>query len=175
VAGAATGVVIMLTAAPASAHAELESITPGQKSVQTASPREVTLTFNEPVNRRFTVIKVTGPGGAAVGSGAPTVDRDVVRQPLAPLSQPGSYQVAYRTVSVDGHIISGSRTFTFQPEIADTPTPSVQAAPPAVPVAAQTPQNSSEFLGTQLALGGVIVALLTGAVLTFRRSRHHDA
>jgi methionine-rich copper-binding protein CopC len=176
VAGAATGVVIMLTAAPASAHAELESITPGQKSVQTASPREVTLTFNEPVNRRFTVIKVTGPGGAAVGSGAPAVNRDVVRQPLVALSQAGRYRVAYRTVSVDGHIVSGSREFTFRPSAARTPAAPVEPAPSAVPVAARTPQNSSsEVLGTQLALGGVAVALVAGAVLTIRRSRHRDA
>jgi hypothetical protein len=43
-------------------------------------------------------------------------------------------------------------------------------------VAAQTPQNSSsESLGTRLALGGVTIALLTGAMLTIRRSRRRDA
>lgn len=175
--GVATGVMIMLGAAPASAHAELESMTPGQKSVQTAPPREVTLTFDEPVNRRFTVIRVTGPAGATVSSGAPTVDRDVVHQQLVPLSKPGRYQVAYRTVSVDGHIVSGSREFTFRPAVASTPTASVQAAPPAPPVAAAAPQQdpSSERFGIQLALGGVAVALLAGVALTVRRARHHDA
>jgi methionine-rich copper-binding protein CopC len=174
--GAATGVMIMLAAAPASAHAELESITPGQKSVQTAPPREVRLTFDEPVNRRFTVIKVTGPAGAAVASGVPTVDREVVRQPLVPLSQPGRYQVAYRTVSVDGHIVSGSREFTFRPDPASTTRASGQAAPPAPPVTAAAPQQdpSSERFGIQLALGGVAVALLAGVALTIRRARHRD-
>jgi methionine-rich copper-binding protein CopC len=173
--GGASSMMIMLAATPADAHAALTSITPGDKSVQKAPPREVKLTFNEPVNRRFTVIKVTGPAGAAVSTGAPTVDRDVVRQPLVPLSQPGRYRVAYRTVSVDGHVVSGSREFTFRSAAASTRTDSVQTAPPARPVAASASQHQSGPLGTQLALGGVTVALLSGTALTIRRARNRDA
>ena len=176
--GAATCLMIMIAATPANAHAALTSITPGDQSVQKAPPREVKLTFNEPVNRRFTVIKVTDPAGAAVSTGDPTVDRDVVRQPLAPLSQPGRYRVAYRTVSVDGHIVSGSREFTFRPAAVSTPTApaSVQPAPRTTLAAASAPQQESSAgtFGIQLALGGVTVALLSGAVLTIRRTRHRD-
>jgi methionine-rich copper-binding protein CopC len=166
---------IMLAAAPASAHAELESMTPGPKSVQRTTPREVKLTFDEPVNRRFTVIRVTGPAGAAVGSGFPTVEGGVVRQPLLPLTQPGRYQVAYRTVSVDGHIVSGSREFTFKPDPASTKKPSVQAVAPAIALAETPPsESSSGLLGIQLTLGAVTLALLSGVVLTIRRARHRD-
>lgn len=172
--GAATCMMIMLAATPADAHAALTSITPGDKSVQKAPPSEVKLTFNEPVNRRFTVIRVTGPAGAAVSMGAPAVDRAVVRQPLVPLSKSGRYRIAYRTVSVDGHIISGSREFTFRAAAAGNRTESVQTAPPVTPVAASAPQQSGPF-GIQLALGGVTVALLSGTVLTIRRARNRDA
>ncbi|GAA3194135.1 hypothetical protein GCM10010468_03790 [Actinocorallia longicatena] len=148
-------------------------MTPGQKSVLTDAPGEVRLTFSEPLKRRFTVIRVTGPAGAVVSAGAPEIDRGVARQPLVPLSRAGRYLVAFRTVSVDGHIVSGSREFTFRPAAGKTP---AQAAPAVTQVAATTsrPETSSEPIGAQLALGAVAVALVSGTVLTVRRTRRRD-
>ncbi|MFI0448860.1 copper resistance protein CopC [Actinomadura sp. 6N118] len=177
----AAAVTVPLVATSADAHAELKSITPEHKSVQTASPNQVVLTFNQPVNSRFTVIRVTGPGGARTDSGSALVGREVVRQGLMPLTKPGTYQVAYRTVSVDGHVISGAREFTFKPG----PSPAGSVAPQAsaasgpagsaaTPTQAQRPgeQSSSGLSWGLILLGAVGAAVVAAAAVAFRRGRH---
>jgi methionine-rich copper-binding protein CopC len=187
---AAAGGMVLLTAAPASAHARLKSITPVHKSVQAAAPAEVVLTFNEPVNRRYTEIKVTGPGRADVGAGEPRVERAVVRRRLGPLPAPGRYVVAYRTVSVDGHVVAGEREFTYRP--AGTPAPAApgspgaaESGPPAGQAAGGGPargayDDAEAGAGERgpagapwglIALGGAAVALGAGAAVAVRRGR----
>lgn len=175
----------LVPAAPAAAHATLKRISPRHGSVQTSMPTVVELTFDQPVSRRFTVVKVTGSAKAQAASGAPAVDGAVVRQPLRPLSRPGRYQVAYRTVSVDGHVISGSRQFVFKPPAGGTP-PAAPAAPagtsvstPAAsdpgPAPAASDRRSEEASGPSwalVALGGVAVALTAAIVMAVRRGRH---
>lgn len=182
----AAGALVIGSAGPAAAHARLKSITPEHDSVQTATPSEVVLTFNERINRRYTEIRVTGPGDAAVTSGEPATSGPKVRQRLKPLPKPGRYTVAYRTVSVDGHVISGSRKFTYRPAASPPATPvpgaagSGQAgqpdqADPAGQGAAGSEQpggeTSEQSPWVLVALGAVAAALVTGAVLAVRRGR----
>ncbi|WP_192809439.1 copper resistance CopC family protein [Actinomadura rudentiformis] len=171
----AAAATVPLVAPSADAHAELKSITPEHKSVQTASPNQVVLTFNQPVNSQFTVIRVTGPDGARADSGSALVGRAVVRQGLMPLTKPGAYQVAYRTVSVDGHVISGAREFTFKPGPV-APQPSAASAPAgSVPTPTQTQrpgeQSSSGFSWGLILLGAVGAAVVAAAAMSFRRGR----
>lgn len=182
--GIAASGAMVLWAPPAAAHARLKSIDPAHKSVQTTMPTEVVLTFSEPPNRRYTEIRVTGPGGAVVGSGAPEVRDDRAILKLRPLPEAGRYTVAYRTVSVDGHPISGEREFTYRPAegesatltagptaaVSPIPTPSAGADQPGLaPRDAADEQGGSPWVIVALLV--VAAALVTGAAVTIRRGR----
>ncbi len=113
-------------AAPASAHADLVSVSPEDGSSLTAAPPEVTLTFSDTINTEFAKVTVNAEDGTSVTSGAPSVDGAVVTQRLVSSMGGGTYTVAYRVVSEDGHPVSGSSTFSVdspgpEGEVASTP------------------------------------------------------
>ncbi|MBX6358415.1 MAG: copper resistance protein CopC, partial [Micromonosporaceae bacterium] len=113
VASVAAGVAMLGAPAPAAAHTVLLGTTPAEGSVVTTVTTEVTLTFSEPVRAQFTTVAVTGPGGRAYGNGDLSVRDNVVHQPVHPMGS-GAYEVAWRVVSLDGHPVSGTFSFTVQ-------------------------------------------------------------
>nr|WP_301539721.1 copper resistance CopC family protein [Nocardioides sp. zg-DK7169] len=99
--------------APAWAHAALVSSDPGDGDRVETLPDEVALEFNEPIADPAYVV-VTAPDGVRVNSGDAVVDGTRVTQDLDAqgLALPaGSYTLAYRVVSADGHPVSGEQTF----------------------------------------------------------------
>ena len=110
--GAAT-VVLVVVAAPASAHTVLVKITPLAGAELTTEPTEVVLEFDEPVNSTFATVVVSTAGGVSVTRGKPAVLGARVRQPLSHGMSSGVYRVAYRVVSNDGHPVSGESSFTL--------------------------------------------------------------
>lgn len=110
-------------APPASAHASLTRLDPADGSVLTTAPREVRLFFDEEMSQNSTLI-VSGPAGR-VDSGTAKGDGDEVSTGLTIPPKPtyvGTYTVAYRVVSLDGHVVAGRTTFEYRP-------PGVEAAP----------------------------------------------
>jgi methionine-rich copper-binding protein CopC len=103
--GALAGLVILLVGAgPAAAHASLLRSDPADGSSRRSEPTAITLTFNENVATPAYVV-VTAPNGAKVAVGkVHAVDRDVTAG-VTPAGQRGTYTVAYRVVSADGHPI----------------------------------------------------------------------
>jgi len=65
------GVALLLvgSAVPASAHAQLESTNPAQSSVLLVPPTQVVLHFGEPVEIDFGSLRVLGPSGQRVDNG----------------------------------------------------------------------------------------------------------
>jgi methionine-rich copper-binding protein CopC len=112
VAGALVGFagLLVLPAAPASAHAELVGSNPKDGATVQRLPTEVQLEFDEEV---FTpaYVQVTASDGTKVGAGAPDVAGTTVTLPLTQDGPSGSYTVAYRVVSDDGHPVTGEITF----------------------------------------------------------------
>jgi copper resistance protein C len=165
--GLAVPAVLALTAAPAAAHNELLSSTPEQGAKLTALPATVELKFAEEADPRFVKIAATSPDRASVTTGTPTVNGTVVSQPLAPGTASGTYTLAYRVVSKDGHPISGKVTFT-----ATLPSPTVSVSPS--PVEAPEPKKAAAIQesggnGWMLyAAIGVGVLLLGGLALGLR-------
>ncbi|MFC5729619.1 MULTISPECIES: copper resistance protein CopC [Nocardioides] len=101
---------VCLTAAPASAHATLVSSDPTEGAVLAESPSEVTFTFDEPVRLVPDALQAFDADGDPVaiepsGSGA------IVTGDLPDGLDEGTYVVAWRVVSADGHPIAGSLTF----------------------------------------------------------------
>ena len=105
-----------LTAAPAAfAHAILQESTPSNNSVVRASPKTVSLRFNEAVETAFGSIRVYDCGGGRVDSGkilrpskdsvAVTIDRTLAR---------GTYTVTWRVISADSHPVAGAFVFNVK-------------------------------------------------------------
>lgn len=89
--------------APAFAHAELEGASPEEGAVLETAPSQVELRFNEPVQLVDGSYRLfPGDGSAAVKLHAKAMNTSVVIALPDGLGN-GSYAVAYRVVSADGH------------------------------------------------------------------------
>ena len=102
---------------PALAHAHLQSATPAGGSTVATAPAEIDLTFSEAVELKFTGAEVTGPGKAAVKTGAASLaaGNRTVKIPVEGSLAPGVYTVAWHALSTDGHKTKGSYSFTLKP------------------------------------------------------------
>src|SRR5258708_19427746 len=106
--------VVVIVAAPASAHAVLLSETPRANSTVRTSPSAIDLTFSENVEVSFGSISVFNEKGDRVDIGAP----QHVASPAHTVSSSvghlgtGAYVVTWRVISADSHPVHGALTFT---------------------------------------------------------------
>ncbi len=97
------------------AHSELRGSTPASGARLDASPQDILLRFNEPVQvTSFRLVDGAGrslplrrPGGADPAPEARAV-------PAAPLGT-GTYRIEWRAISADGHPIGGMIRFRVEP------------------------------------------------------------
>lgn len=164
--GLAVPAVLALTAAPAAAHNDLLSSTPRSGSSVTALPQAVELTFADEADPRFVKIATTGPDGSSVAVGTPTVTGTVVRQPIKPGTASGTYTMAYRVVSKDGHPVSGKIEFraTLPSKAAPVEAPARGAEPKKV-AATRDSGGNGRMLYAAIGIG---VLLLGGLALGLR-------
>lgn len=99
-------------ATAASAHNSLASTDPADGATVAVAPAVVTLTFDEPAQALGSQIRVTGPDGAVVSTGDVVLSGSTVAEHLVDARPAGTYTVAWRITSTDGHPVSGSFTFT---------------------------------------------------------------
>ena len=103
--------------AAAFAHAHLDRAAPSAGSTIKSAPKDVTLSFTEAVEPKFSSIEVRDAKGAAMQTGAAegvagnTAQLRVGVKPLPP----GTYTVKWRVLSVDTHRSQGSFSFTVGP------------------------------------------------------------
>ncbi|MDO3686744.1 copper resistance CopC family protein [Micromonospora sp. C28ISP2-4] len=166
---AALTALLLVPATPAAAHNSLQEATPSRDARLTTAPTQVTLRFLQRLNPSFTTITVSDAGQRTVPTSAPAVDDATgtvtIDEPLAN----GTYTVAYRVVSRDGHPVQGSYRFTVADPAA--PAPSAPASP-ATPTPTATPTPAGvDGAGEQDASGarsgddGPPVALLAGGAV----------
>ncbi|MFI5916151.1 copper resistance CopC/CopD family protein [Dactylosporangium sp. NPDC051541] len=105
--------ILVLPAAPASAHAELEKTAPVAGTVLDQLPGEVTLSFSEQVRLVADKIKVTAPDGSRADTGKPVVRDQELVIPLKSGGPKGTYLVSYRVISADSHPVAGGYSFSF--------------------------------------------------------------
>lgn len=103
----------LASASPASAHAELLATDPADGAVVDAAPSEVTLQFTEGVDLQPDGVRVLDDAGERVDLGEAAASDATVVAPLRDGLARGSYVVAWRVVSVDGHSVRGSFTFSI--------------------------------------------------------------
>jgi copper transport protein len=177
------GLVVLVTfgsAVPASAHAGLVGTEPTEGSVVDAPPRDLRLSFNEPVTPvagGFTLYDSGGryPASAGAPSGVPVTTLDAVVTAHVPAALPrGSYLLSWRVVSADSHPISGTLSFVVGEASAAPPAP-----PAAEPDSLRNPVNTLylalQVLGYLGLLGAVGLSVFDHLVLTPpERSRLRD-
>ncbi len=135
------GLMVLLTGAPAGAHALLRRSDPAAGALLAAAPPRVVLTFTEPPDPNLSTIHVLDEGGKDVEEGVarPVAGSRLELQVGLPALPDGVYTVIWRTVSeTDGHVTAGSFAFgvgvtppsttTSSASAPTTPSPSVLAA-----------------------------------------------
>jgi copper transport protein len=102
---------VLAGSSPAGAHATLQTTDPVDDALVDAVPGTVTLGFDEPVDATTGSIQVIAPDGDRVDGSLS--DRDGGRTVGVEVDGDarGTYTVAYRVVSDDGHTITGSFVF----------------------------------------------------------------
>ncbi|WP_432831221.1 copper resistance CopC/CopD family protein [Dactylosporangium sp. CA-092794] len=105
--------ILVLPAAPASAHATLDKTAPVAGTVLDQLPAEVTLTFGEPVRLVADKVRVTAPDGSRADTGKPSVRDTEVVIPLKSGGPKGTYLVSYRIISADSHPVGGGYSFSY--------------------------------------------------------------
>ncbi|WEO76961.1 copper resistance protein CopC [Cryobacterium sp. SO2] len=110
------------SAAPAFAHNYVVSTTPEAGAVVTEQPGVISVTTNDNLldlsgEGAGSAMQVSGPTDAPrfYGDGCATVFGATLEATVQ-LGQPGEYTVVWQTVSTDGHSISDTFTFTWQPD-----------------------------------------------------------
>ncbi|MDA5285482.1 copper resistance CopC family protein [Streptomyces sp. Isolate_45] len=102
-------------AGPASAHASLSGSDPADGVVLKTAPRQVTLTFTESVSFSDDSLRVLSPDNERANP-RPAQHADgkdnTARVELSDALPQGTYTVAWRVVSADGHPISGAFVFS---------------------------------------------------------------
>jgi copper transport protein len=152
-------VAVAALAAPATAlaHASLVREQPGLRQRLASSPRQVVLTFDQPVDLVANAVVVLNAKGVDL-AGTPHV-RKTLRELVAPLPHTlptGAYTVRWRALSSDGHVVSGVYTFGVR-----FPAPPVTEA-----VGAQGPTRTEDvvrwlyFLALAIGVGGIGFRLL---------------
>jgi copper transport protein len=112
---AAAFVISCWVASPASAHASLQSTTPGDGAVVRSPPHVVRATFDESVGVSSDSLQVYGPQGDRVDSGHTTSggNGSAIEVSLGSSLPDGTYTVAWHVVSADSHPAQGAFTFSI--------------------------------------------------------------
>ena len=117
--GCAGGIVgvalLLLMAAPASAHALVRSTTPADGEALDAAPTEVTIEFNESVSTSAGGVRVFNDSAQRVDLGdAATAEgkNETITVGLQDGLTDGTYVVAWRALSADSHPVHGAFVFT---------------------------------------------------------------
>jgi len=172
-------------AGSADAHAVLKSISPKDGARLSSPPREVVLTFNEPISSSFATVTVAGTDGQSASSGKARVSGTTVTQDLSGDLADGRFTITFRVVSEDGHPISGRSTFTLASAATTTSpgatsttvapaTSSAATSAPSATAAAESDDGDGRPLRLGLAIGVAGLAIAAGLALV-ARSRHDGA
>jgi len=132
-----------------------------------SSPGAVTLHFADRLNPDFTTIVVSDSIQRRASDASPAIKGDTAVLTLGEPLPNGVYTIAYRTVSVDGHVVQGSYRFT----LADPAKPAAITEASAPAPAAITSAPKSRTLGPIADLTGGVVAAACAGVFVHRRRK----
>jgi len=166
-AGAAlAGTFLLATAAPAWAHATLESSSPPKDGVVSASPQQILLRFDEPVEVSIGGIRLYTCTGKRLTVGAPrhvNGHGSEIASSVDETLAPGVYLVNWRVISADSHPVQSAFSFRVgagaSPDVAGCANTSTTKSSTTVGVLF----GATRFLlfaGIALLIGGVVFLVL---------------
>lgn len=170
----------VVSSVPAWAHDTLVASNPRDGAVLDRAPSAIVLQFDQPVGRRFGRVVVSGPDGATYQDGQLQVSGSTVRQHLRALGPAGTYRIAWRVVSADGHPVSDTLAFRLRsagPGAGTTPgttsstTPSATASATSTAAAGDAGSGGSGPPWTPIVLVVVLVGLLAAGIGVTERHR----
>ncbi len=112
--------VLAISSHPASAHTELIKSSPAANKIISVMPTSVKLTFGEKLlvisgsKKQANSITVKSPSNKRVSTGEVKVIKNVASVNLLNLQESGKYQVTFRVVAEDGHVLEDSFKFEFR-------------------------------------------------------------
>lgn len=156
---------------PDPVHAELKSSIPADGDTVRIGLASTTLVFSEPVEPKLSSIRWIGPAADTVSlrvSGAPEQPNVLVTD--APPGENGPQKLVWRTVSADGHQLSGEISFVMAaPEFVEPAPAEIVAAPPAATADLDGPRGTdgdsagaSEFPTSRIVAHGLGMFCLLG-------------
>jgi methionine-rich copper-binding protein CopC len=112
--------VLAISSHPALAHTELVKSSPRADKTISVMPTSVKLTFGEKLlvisgsSKQSNSITVRSPSGKTVSTGKVQVTKNIATVNLLKLKESGKYQVTFRVVAEDGHVLKDSFKFEFR-------------------------------------------------------------
>jgi len=90
---------------------------PKASATLTTAPASITLKFNEDIlelkGKQISTVSLASVSGKVIALKKPRITANRLTARLAsPALKSGKYQISYRVVSADGHVITGGYTFT---------------------------------------------------------------
>lgn len=175
----------LLAAPPAQAHNYLVASTPEAGGVLTELPERFELTTNEGLldfdgTASGFALQVSDAEGSFYGDGCVTVSAATMSVEAPALGGGGVYELAYQFVSADGHTVSDSFDFTWDPPADHEPVEGSDSAPNCGRAEAPSGSgaegdetgadaaagDSAVVLGDVLWAGGAILAVLAAGGIT---------
>lgn len=161
---ALTAVALIGSATPALAHNVLVNSDPAEGAQLATGPKEVRLTFDQPVKEgeQYNTVTVIGPKGEQWAAGPAHVEGNAVTVPVRELGPAGGYSVGYRVLSNDGHSVSGKVGFQLTKPGNGTPAPQQRTT--------ASPEAESASAGMPIWpwIAGAVVVVALGLVLALR-------
>lgn len=108
--GLSVALFLALSSVPAFAHAQLWQSDPAQNALLAEGQGEIALGFNEPVS--VLAMRLVAPDASATDLTGAAIGGDTVRITLPDDLDDGTYALAYRVISVDGHPVAGTLVFS---------------------------------------------------------------
>src|SRR5262249_25506681 len=131
------------------AHASLMQAVPPDGAILAESPRQLRLTFNEPIAP--TVVQIIGPNGDVI---TPLVAAEnAVLTVTPPALRQGTHTLSWRVVSADGHPVGGALVFSVGAPSAAPPEPTVVGDP--LVADALWAAKVAIYIGLFIGIGGI--------------------
>lgn len=178
---AAVAVVLVVGTGPAQAHSSLIGSTPASDATLAGAPDSIELQFNQSINTAFATVTLTDRDGVQRGDSEAMVDGARVRLAIPEPLAAGSYTVAYRVISADGHPITGSYGFAVTsgagpaPSSAAPPTPSpssnvAESETTETQADPANPEPSGSSIPLLMVLAAVVVLIIAGGTWVAARA-----
>lgn len=142
---AATTLFLLATSTmSAMAHTTLVASTPMEGAILQEFPREILLEFNEPLltlgGNRSNYFELISPSGEILNLSEFLINQSKISASVSLVPEiEGTYEISYRVVSLDGHVVKG--TITFEYESPSSNAPETESETPAFSNSAKIPNG----------------------------------